>query len=64
MSISVPLPIISIPEQQDQGNFRVFSYNELKYATTNFHLSNKIGEGGFGSVYKVNTFFFRSIDWA
>ncbi|KAK4836586.1 hypothetical protein QYF36_025073 [Acer negundo] len=29
-----------------------FSYNELKTATNGFHSSNKIGEGGFGSVYK------------
>lgn len=43
-------------------NFRVFSYNELKVATQGF--KNKIGEGGFGSVYKVNLdyifFFFFS----
>ncbi|XP_059669159.1 putative serine/threonine-protein kinase [Cornus florida] len=29
-----------------------FSYNELKVATNGFRSSNKIGEGGFGSVYK------------
>lgn len=33
-------------------NFQVFSYKELKIATDSFHPSNKIGEGGFGSVYK------------
>ncbi|XP_051131923.1 putative serine/threonine-protein kinase isoform X2 [Andrographis paniculata] len=32
------------------SDFRVFSYNELKAATQGF--KNKIGEGGFGSVYK------------
>ncbi|XP_057779116.1 putative serine/threonine-protein kinase [Salvia miltiorrhiza] len=31
-------------------NFRVFSYDELRVATQGF--KNKIGEGGFGSVYK------------
>ncbi|KAJ4720813.1 Protein kinase superfamily protein [Melia azedarach] len=29
-----------------------FSYHELKIATNGFCSSNKIGEGGFGSVYK------------
>lgn len=28
-----------------------FSYNELAEATGNFSLANKIGQGGFGSVY-------------
>lgn len=28
-----------------------FSYEELAKATDNFGLANKIGEGGFGSVY-------------
>lgn len=28
-----------------------FSYEELATATDNFSLANKIGEGGFGSVY-------------
>jgi len=30
-----------------------FSYAELKTATENFSPSNKLGEGGFGPVYKV-----------
>ncbi|KAM7499146.1 hypothetical protein LguiA_023560 [Lonicera macranthoides] len=29
-----------------------FTYNELKVATCGFRSSNKIGEGGFGAVYK------------
>lgn len=36
-------------------NVRGFSHNELKLATNNFHASNKIGQGGFGIVYKVLT---------
>jgi hypothetical protein len=31
----------------------LFSYSVLKKATKNFHISNKLGEGGFGSVFKV-----------
>ena len=30
-----------------------FSYSELKTATQDFNPSNKLGEGGFGPVYKV-----------
>ncbi|GAV74434.1 Pkinase domain-containing protein [Cephalotus follicularis] len=34
------------------GNINQFSYNQIKTATENFHSSNKIGRGGFGTVYK------------
>ncbi|KAK9291117.1 hypothetical protein L1049_009304 [Liquidambar formosana] len=37
--------------EQNFQNFRLFSYDELKIATHGFRSSNKIGEGGFGSVY-------------
>ena len=30
-----------------------FTLRQIKDATNNFAASNKIGEGGFGSVYKV-----------
>ncbi|KAJ0482969.1 putative protein kinase RLK-Pelle-RLCK-VIIa-2 family [Helianthus annuus] len=33
-------------------SLRKFSYSELRNATNNFNRSLKIGEGGFGSVYK------------
>ena len=32
---------------------RVFSYSELRKATHDFSGANKIGEGGFGSVFRV-----------
>ena len=31
----------------------VFTMESLIAATTNFHDDNKLGEGGFGPVYKV-----------
>ncbi|XP_057427914.1 putative serine/threonine-protein kinase isoform X2 [Lotus japonicus] len=37
-------------EENNDGSFRLFTYNQLKSATANF--SDKVGEGGFGSVYK------------
>jgi hypothetical protein len=31
----------------------LYSYKEIKLATNNFDKRNKLGEGGFGVVYKV-----------
>jgi len=31
----------------------LFSLRDIKAATNNFDVANKIGEGGFGPVYKV-----------
>ena len=31
----------------------LYSYAELRVATDNFNPSNKLGQGGFGVVYKV-----------
>ncbi|KAK7396565.1 hypothetical protein VNO78_17659 [Psophocarpus tetragonolobus] len=40
------------PKEHNDGNFRLFTYRELNSATRGFHPSGKIGEGGFGAVYK------------
>ncbi|XP_020586331.1 putative serine/threonine-protein kinase [Phalaenopsis equestris] len=39
--------------QLGEVNLKLFSLKELKVATEDFFLGNKIGEGGFGPVYKV-----------
>ncbi|RLN28459.1 hypothetical protein C2845_PM05G22520 [Panicum miliaceum] len=36
------------------NNVQMFSLNELRTATRNFHMMNCIGCGGFGAVYKGN----------
>lgn len=35
-------------------NVKIYKYREIRQATDDFSGENKIGEGGFGSVYKVN----------
>jgi hypothetical protein len=37
----------------------LFNLQELASATNNFHQSNKLGQGGFGPVYRVMVALFR-----
>ncbi|KAG0470284.1 hypothetical protein HPP92_016984 [Vanilla planifolia] len=39
------------PGARKSSSWRVFSLKELHSATNNFNYDNKLGEGGFGSVY-------------
>ncbi|GLT53931.1 hypothetical protein SLA2020_271650 [Shorea laevis] len=39
-------------EVSNIDNVKLYTYKELKAATEEFSAANKIGEGGFGSVYK------------
>uniref|UniRef100_A0A6N2N7A3 Protein kinase domain-containing protein n=1 Tax=Salix viminalis TaxID=40686 RepID=A0A6N2N7A3_SALVM len=50
---SLPCPR-SVPEfyKVNEHSLRVFSFQELREATNGFNRLLKIGEGGFGSVYK------------
>jgi len=43
-------------EPQDVSGSYLFEMNTIQTATNNFSLSNKLGQGGFGSVYKVGEF--------
>jgi len=37
-----------------EGKPTIFPYHVLKTATKNFNVGSKLGEGGFGAVYKVH----------
>lgn len=37
-------------------NVKLYTYRELSIATEGFSAANKIGEGGFGSVFKVTAY--------
>ncbi|MFS7984378.1 putative non-specific serine/threonine protein kinase [Helianthus anomalus] len=40
------------PKEEDMEQ-PIFSFSTIANATANFSLDNKLGEGGFGPVYKV-----------
>lgn len=44
--------ISSLYEERGHGQLRAFEYEELQAATADFGRAQKLGEGGFGSVYK------------
>lgn len=44
-------------DQTDASELPLFDFNSILVATNNFNIENKLGEGGFGSVYKVIVFF-------
>ncbi|KAK6935068.1 Serine-threonine/tyrosine-protein kinase, catalytic domain [Dillenia turbinata] len=50
-SLSSPRGISDLYKEKE-NSLRVFSLSELRTATNNFNRLLKIGEGGFGSVYK------------
>ncbi|GJN34467.1 hypothetical protein PR202_gb23130 [Eleusine coracana subsp. coracana] len=51
--------ISSLYEERGHGQLRAFQYEELQAATADFGRAQKLGEGGFGSVYKG---FIRAAD--
>jgi hypothetical protein len=45
---------VKLWESEETGShFMMFSFSRIKNATDRFSTENKLGEGGFGPVYKV-----------
>lgn len=42
-----------IQSQENEVEMPIFDFTTIEIATNGFSFSNKIGEGGFGPVYKV-----------
>lgn len=40
--------------KREGHDLHIFSFESILAATNNFSSGNKLGEGGFGPVYKVN----------
>ena len=52
---------LELVKQQVQPT--LYSWNEIKLATRNFHPHNMLGEGAFGVVYKVSLSHFGVQTW-
>ena len=47
---------LEFSNQHDPPELPIFELSSMLLATDNFNLKNKLGQGGFGSVYKVDKF--------
>ncbi|GMN50959.1 hypothetical protein TIFTF001_020112 [Ficus carica] len=43
---------LNYTQQQEPSELPIFDFNSILVATDNFSVQNKLGQGGFGSVYK------------
>ena len=41
-------------DRKEEMELPIFDLTTISNATDNFEINNKLGEGGFGPVYKVN----------
>jgi hypothetical protein len=50
------LMLVELYRIAGRSNIFSYSYGELRMASDNFNPTNLLGEGGYGSVYKVSSF--------
>ena len=44
---------VELEETRERTDLQFFHYRKIRAATDNYSLANKLGQGGFGTVYKV-----------
>ena len=49
--------MLSIGNTDNDPNLLMFHFNDIVVATNNFSFENKLGQGGYGPVYKVRFVF-------
>lgn len=52
-AITPEIPAGEIQSQENEVEMPIYDFTTIETATNYFSFSNKIGEGGFGPVYKV-----------
>lgn len=64
-SLLILFLILSRKKQgKKETTWRIFSLKELQLATNNFNYDNKLGEGGFGSVYWGQSWDGSQVRWS
>ena len=51
---------LQFSKQHDPSELPIFDFGTILDVTNHFSPTNKLGQGGFGSVYKVIAFFLRN----
>lgn len=46
--------VVALLKRNKSRDLQMFTFSEIQEATNNFLAENKLGEGGFGPVYKVS----------
>lgn len=57
LETSVPKSNFSVKDEKEELELPSFDLAAIVLATDNFSLKNKLGQGGFGTVYKVTLLF-------